>query len=36
MALYLLKNDKTTKVGVGGKRLKEGWGNKFLIKLIRY
>jgi predicted transposase YbfD/YdcC len=35
IALNLLKNDKTTKVGVRGKRLKAGWDNRFLIKLIK-
>jgi predicted transposase YbfD/YdcC len=35
IALNLLKNEKTTKVGVRGKRLKAGWDNKYLIKLIR-
>jgi predicted transposase YbfD/YdcC len=35
IALNLLKNDKTTKVGVRGKRLKEGWDNRYIIKLIK-
>lgn len=35
IALNLLKNDKTTKVGVKGKRLKAGWDNNYLIKLLR-
>ena len=35
IALNLLKNDKTTKVGVRGKRLKAGWDNNFLIKIIK-
>jgi hypothetical protein len=35
IALNLLKNDKTIKVGVRGKRLKAGWNNNYLIKLIR-
>ena len=35
IALNLLKNDKTAKVGVRGKRLKAGWDNNFLIKLIK-
>lgn len=34
-ALNLLKNEKTAKVGVRGKRLKAGWDNKYLIKLIK-
>ncbi|MDR1347047.1 MAG: ISAs1 family transposase, partial [Prevotellaceae bacterium] len=35
IALNLLKNEKTTKVGVRGKRLKAGWDNNYLIKLIK-
>jgi predicted transposase YbfD/YdcC len=35
IALNLLKNDKTTRVGVRGKRLKAGWDNRYLIKLIK-
>jgi hypothetical protein len=35
IALNLLKNEKTTKVGVKGKRLKAGWNNNYLIKLIK-
>jgi predicted transposase YbfD/YdcC len=35
IALNLLKNEKTTKVGVKGKRLKAGWDNNYLIKLIK-
>ncbi|GHV16348.1 H repeat-associated protein YdcC [Bacteroidia bacterium] len=35
IALNLLKNDKITKVGVRGKRLKAGWDNNYLIKLIK-
>jgi predicted transposase YbfD/YdcC len=34
IALNLLKNEKTTKVGVRGKRLKAGWDNKYLSKLL--
>lgn len=36
IALNLLKNDKTTKVGVRGKRLKAGWDNRYLINLIKF
>lgn len=35
IALNLLKNEKTTKVGVRGKRLKAGWDNRYLIKLLK-
>lgn len=35
IALNLLKNDKTAKVGVRGKRLKAGWDNNYLSKLIK-
>jgi predicted transposase YbfD/YdcC len=35
IALNLLKNEKSTKVGIRGKRLKAGWDNKFLINLIK-
>lgn len=34
IALNLLKNEKTAKVGVKGKRLKAGWDNQYLGKLI--
>ena len=35
IALNLLKNEKTAKVGVKGKRLKAGWDNVYLEKLIK-
>jgi predicted transposase YbfD/YdcC len=35
IALTLLKNEKTTRVGVRGKRLKAGWDSNYLIKLIK-
>ena len=35
IALNLLKNEKTTKVGIRGKRLKAGWDNSYLMKLIK-
>ncbi|GAB6008859.1 ISAs1 family transposase [Dysgonomonas reticulitermitis] len=35
IALNLLKNDKITKIGVRGKRLKAGWDNNYLINLIK-
>jgi predicted transposase YbfD/YdcC len=35
-ALNLLKNDKTTKVGVRGKRLKAGWDNNYQINLKQF
>jgi predicted transposase YbfD/YdcC len=34
IALNLLKNDKTTKLGVAYKRLKAGWNVNYLIKLL--
>jgi hypothetical protein len=33
--LNLLKNEKTTKVGVREKRLKAGWDNQYLSKLLK-
>jgi predicted transposase YbfD/YdcC len=35
IALNLLKNDKSVKVGVRGKRLVAGWDNDFLLRLLR-
>jgi predicted transposase YbfD/YdcC len=35
IAVNLLKNEKTTRVGVRGKRLKAGWDNDYLIKLLK-
>ena len=35
IALNLLKNEKTTKCGIKGKRLKAGWDNKYLKKIIK-
>ncbi|HET8827891.1 MAG TPA: ISAs1 family transposase, partial [Pelobium sp.] len=34
IALNLLKNENSAKVGVKGKRLKAGWDNHYLEKLI--
>jgi predicted transposase YbfD/YdcC len=34
IALNLLKNEKTVKIGVRGKRLKAGWDHKYLSKLL--
>ena len=34
MALTLLKNDKSTKTGIKNKRLKAGWDNDYLAKLL--
>jgi predicted transposase YbfD/YdcC len=35
IALNLLKNEKTTKCGVKGKRMKAGWDNNYLQKILR-
>ena len=35
IALNLLKNNKSVKVGVKGKRLVAGWDNKYLIDLLK-
>jgi predicted transposase YbfD/YdcC len=35
IALNLLKQDKTSKRGVHGKRLKAGWDNDYLLQLLR-
>jgi predicted transposase YbfD/YdcC len=35
IALNLLKNENTTKVGIKGKRLNAGWDNQYLIKLLK-
>ena len=34
IAINLLKNEKTLKVGVKGRRLKAGWDNKYLMKVL--
>ena len=34
IALNLLKNEKTAKQGVKGKRLKAGWDNQYLLKIL--
>jgi predicted transposase YbfD/YdcC len=34
IALNLLKNEKSTKVGVKSRRLKAGWDNHYLIKVL--
>jgi len=34
IALNLLKNEKTSKIGVRGRRLKAGWDNNYLIKVL--
>jgi len=34
IALNLLKNEKTIKIGVKGRRLKAGWDNHYLIKVL--
>ena len=35
IALNLLKNEKTAKLGVKGKRLKAGWDNQYLLKVLK-
>ena len=34
IALNLLKQDKTAKIGVNGKRLKAGWDNDYLANIL--
>ena len=34
IAMNLLKQEKTAKVGIKNKRLKAGWDNKYLVKLL--
>ena len=34
IALNLLKQDKTCKLGMHGKRLKAGWDNNYLLHIL--
>jgi hypothetical protein len=34
MALYTLRQDKTTKLGIEGKKLKAGWDKDYLLQLM--
>jgi hypothetical protein len=34
IALNILKNDNSSKLGIKGKRLKAGWSNSYLEKLL--
>ena len=34
IALNVLKNEKTTKIGIKGKRLKAAWSSSYLLKLL--
>jgi hypothetical protein len=34
LALNLLNNEKSTKVGVKNKRLKAGWDNDYMMKVL--
>jgi len=36
IALNILKNEKTLKVGIKGRRLKAGWDNNYLKKLMNF
>lgn len=35
LALSLLKQEKSSRRGLKGKRLKAGWGNKYLLKILK-
>jgi len=34
IALNLLKNEKTAKIGIKSKRLKAGWDEKYMMKVL--
>lgn len=35
IAINLLKNDKSVKIGIKGKRLKAAWSNQYLLKILK-
>ena len=35
IAINLLKNDKSVKIGIKGKRLKAAWSKQYLLKILK-